>query len=424
MKQKFLVFSIFIIWYFSFSAVFGQAPLPDISSITFKLIGFDVNSLKKDGTRYNNSEQIKINEFWRTMKYLDSYERLQNKFKGNTVFGFDADQADRVDQYKLNTSVSFTRGVFPSEIKVKADYGIILNNSKFIENISNAFIGYDYHPDRINPLGIEHYAFINRFTNQYLGVEQRYEFGVGSIFCFWSNKLTEKGKNENDSIQIINFESNDFNDESGYWKLCNESESCLKLPAKKLTSDDDVFLKKVQKRSIFVIKKLYSKWRFGGLIGIIGEIEKIKFTDSKPIFGGGEYELPLDFNAVYKVRWQVRPVIQWRPSDIVFLEVKPYFKFPFWWAWKEDVFNRPNEDPIDPRFDMRIDSESKLSIKLGKIKSFPNNEVSLNFIYNVYYDNAPNRQLITDQVNPEGNTLALSAGELHRMFRTGVSIDF
>jgi hypothetical protein len=349
---------------------------------------------------------------------------LESKVRGETTINFDTDRSNNQGLFRLNAGVKMQRGVFPSQVNASAFYGVTLLNGKYNENISNAYISYDYHPETANRLLFENFAFANRFSNLFLGVEERYEVGFGTILAGYSNTLTKNGKKEKDKLEKFRFDSSSFEINGNLWKICEDGICYKPFDVANISNEKKSFLVKSQKNATYILKKMYTTFRVGLLVGVFGEFENIKFTDTiisdqnLPIFE------TVDVDPVFKVRWEIRPFIEFRLNDEVFFKTKPYLKLPLPWKWNEDVINPQNETPVDLRQDIRIDWESELTFKMGKIKSLPNSDVSLTVSYNLFFDNSPQRKLLVGQLDIDGRPAILSAPGYHRMLRSGLKISF
>ncbi|MBK7303013.1 MAG: hypothetical protein IPN15_22250 [Saprospiraceae bacterium] len=399
------------------SSVFNTAISQDvIRDLMYKFVGMDTfNTLDK--------EKPIILDFWKSIKFLDKYERDQNKFKGEVSFGLNGDDGDVQDQLKINSGIKITRGIYPGELEFSSNLGVVINNNKFNEDVSNIYLAYDYHPKVWDSLALENFAFLSRFTDGFLGVQQRYEVGVGTIFAYWSKKLTKKGKEEESSLNIIDYDKSKFNAKSGIWGICDASNSqCLIYLNKELKSGDIENLEKAKKETKLSIRKLFSKFRGGVLVGVLFETEKIRFTDSITVLDPSttlvsRKSKEVDFDVTQKLRWEIRPTLDFKPSDSWSLKFRPYFKLPMPWRWYEYEVNGNS----NKRFDYRIDFSTILSITLAE--PAPNKTVGLDFSYNLFYDNAPQRRVLSE-LDPLGNGILFRAGRLHQVYRLGLKIGF
>jgi len=381
-----------------------------VRDLVFKLRGLDEN----DQTDATKKELIK--NFWSELKFLDKYEREQSKFKGEVEFGFNADESDNQSLYKLNAGIKVTRGIYPGELEFSSDLNVVLNNGQFNENVSNLFIAYDYNPR----LWFETFGFTSRFTDAFLGVQQRYEVGGGVIFNWYIGELTKKGEEEKAKLEVFDpIDLDDFNKKAGIWGIC--AEHCTTHKHTPISSKEVTQLKRLNKDTRLSIKKLYSKIRLGFLIGIFAETEKIAFSDSLATNLPNNEKIfrTIDFNPTQKFRWELRPTIEIKPNDTWNLKFYPYYKLPMPWTSNESEIG----GTTDERFDYRFDLQSSLNINL-KTPLTQNKSVVFSLKYNRYFDNSPQRQFIQGFSDPEGNPLLFEAASLHELYVMALKIGF
>jgi len=211
-------------------------------------------------------------------------------------------------------------------------------------------------------------------------------------------------------------DTSDFVGAGSIWRLCNEK-VCTTFGNKELKKDDIQQLKNVEKETELSIRKLFSKFRIGLLLGVLVETEKVSFTDSLDT-DNGKISRMVEFDATQKLRWELRPTIDFKQNSWS-LKIRPYFKFPAPWRWYECEVNKDQKE--SKKFDYRIDLNTTLAINLTNGNT-QNKKVGLEFSYNLYFDNAPNRQFLTGLSNPEGDPLLFSAGRLHQVYNMAVKV--
>ena len=87
---------------------------------------------------------------------------------------------------------------YPSEIEFSTNIGVTLRENTFEEEVAELGISYDYH----HSLGFENYFFARRYTDNFLGIDQRYEAGGGVLFQVWRG-FTEHGKAPRDQVMAF-----------------------------------------------------------------------------------------------------------------------------------------------------------------------------------------------------------------------------
>jgi hypothetical protein len=115
--------------------------------------------------------------------FLDNYEKLEDErtgLSGSVSFGFSGNSAGEGNsEGKGNVEVSLRAGTYPSELSVS--FGADLNFAKdqLEDDVTRMLATYD----RILPSGnTEVYAFVERFSDSFMSIDQRYEIGVGGLF--------------------------------------------------------------------------------------------------------------------------------------------------------------------------------------------------------------------------------------------------
>ena len=89
------------------------------------------------------------------------------------------DTLESTGLHDLNVSIKFTRGNYPNKLTIASDIGVRLNESNtFSETISNLFVSYDHYVR----YWLEGFVFLDRFSNNFLSIDQRYEVGAGLVF--------------------------------------------------------------------------------------------------------------------------------------------------------------------------------------------------------------------------------------------------
>ncbi len=117
---------------------------------------------------------------WESLAFLRAEEDRQRAVKGTITFGLTGDEAGPRSLFKLNTGIALTRGVFPSEITVDSFLGLQLANGQVQEDVTSLKISYDYHTTS----QLEYFAFAERFSDNFLSIQQRYEVGFGALSNF------------------------------------------------------------------------------------------------------------------------------------------------------------------------------------------------------------------------------------------------
>lgn len=371
---------------------------PCIATTQIQDIAEKVLRLEYD-THLTDEEREELLEFEKLVKYLRDFESKERKLNGRAFFGIGGNETDISNLFKITGGVNLKSGTYPYELELSSNIENIVKNGKFEENVSDIDISFDYNPDVGDGLWLENYAFLKRFSNAYLGIDQRYEAGGGVIFNFYSKKLTENGikiqKELNRQPVYKKGEGNTLI--KCYQDICEHIEN-----SQKLTDDEIHELNHIQQNYRNANSKRYSKMRIGILVGVHYESEMAK-AENMLMFNGEEMLMSRSFDATNIIRLELRPTFKFQPNDIFSFKLYPYFKFPI--DFDMDVVEG-DKGQRDVRRDVFLDLQSSMNMRVTKSVS-----ISLRFRY--FYDNAPKRVFITEE---NGNDVLLVGQRKHSNF--------
>ncbi len=349
--------------------------------------------------------QVKsINEFWRIFKEIRDKEMSLDRLKGNAQFGFLGNSSEGDEILRINGGISLQKGSYPQDFEFSTMLNILIDNGELQENLSNLRISYDRFFNTKNGFNMEGYSFINRRSDAYLGLNQRYEIGAGIIFAHWKKKLFPASQAMYDSYceEKISFHSMD-----NQVVVC-DVKNCVPIEARGITPSDFDVLNQAQKRISNTIIKDHTPLRVGFMIGAFYEIESSSHSDSLMTAEGMRF-FSHDFTTVNKFRWEFRPTFDLRFSEGVRLKIRPFFKLPMPWEWETNVDGKKE---IDARLDFPISLTFALSDKFS---------MSINYV--LYYDNAP-PSLLLEEKDVNGNPLYLTANKEHHYYAFQVNYAF
>jgi hypothetical protein len=311
-------------------------------------------------TRINSQD---FEQFQQVQHKIDSLKDLLNGSSTSVSFGFSGNSSNANQLLKLNSNISFQQGTFPFEFSLNLKTETQLKNGVFDERLSDFLMTYDYYPNVGHPekrINRKVFVFLNRYSDAYLGVEEKYEIGFGGALNKWGRGFTKEAQRVDALIDNL--------------------------------SDDSVCLGKIfgtqdYKSELEHVKKANSikgtRVRLAILGGIFYEIEKVVFEDSIPT-SAGIAAYPSNFNATGSLKWEIRPTFEIHFSEDLHFSSKCYLKAPF-----ADIFENEVrlEEAIDSRVDFFIDFQNALSYKINK-------NVEIELEYRLMYDNAPQRAFI------------------------------
>ena len=113
--------------------------------------------------------------FWSGLAFVRAEEDRQRSLRADITFGLTGDETDSRSLFRLNTGIALARAAFPSEVTVVNRLALLLRDGDVQEDVTNLQISYDYHAGR----HLEYFAFAERFADNFLSIQQRYEVGFG-----------------------------------------------------------------------------------------------------------------------------------------------------------------------------------------------------------------------------------------------------
>lgn len=260
-----------------------------------------IDKLQEARIKAHGKDSAELKKIFDVLKFYRFYEKEVEQIKGNAAFGFSGSESNNSSNYDINTNVSLSHGVFPFEKSLSTNFLTNLTNGVFSENISNVDVSFDFHPinysrkikkrdirlkklgnkvirandkyrnafkkklptrdsllmkfeaiknkyynrekkfdqKEVDALWLETFAFLKRFNNSFLGIDQRYEAGAGIIFNFFSkNQLTIKGTQKNTKLSKLPYYSYQ---ETQFWplliKLTNQKDTLVSILKNRINSD-------------------------------------------------------------------------------------------------------------------------------------------------------------------------------------------
>jgi hypothetical protein len=314
----------------------------------------------------NYSQESPFHNYILITDTINDLNKKLNGIKPVIGFGFSGNSSESNDLYRLNSNISLDYGCYPSELNIMLKTETLLING-ITDKISDLFISYDNHHKIGDKRFLESFVFVSRYSDVYLGIDEKYELGVGTLFNYWTLKnLTKEGKTNE---LIIN-------------RLSNYNPDDITL--KKLWIKD-TYSDKVENLKHANIKK-YSKLRLALLVGLFYEIEKVFFEDSIST-NNGKIHYSYKFDGTVQLNWEIRPTLELYFGDNINLKLKPYLKMPLPGKYLSIVEYNNTKDS-------RVDYFIDFPVSIG-YKANGNMELSIN--YRFMYDNAPQRKyLIVD----------------------------
>jgi len=349
--------------------------------------------LSKDDTPQNKKWIKRFEEVKKFFEFLNTKNEELNRLNISVGAGFKGDWSGKKELYKLDIESEISKGIYPNEFRFKAGASIQLNDKTLQEDVTSLMVNYDHH---FKPW-LEVYGFVERFSNSYLSIKQRYEIGTGISFELDLLDTTKK----------IDKELNTMKDkpEKGYEKFKNihgnitdeiykefreyldklEDDSPDKKLAINLLRSKYEDLEKEEKRIKQAFKKKYAKLSVGLAMSLFSELEQaeikayfdeIKEENGEQVIQKATETTSILLDMEHRFRFVLRPSVVVRPTDDLTLMAFKYFKYPL---------NSPYQNG---KHDYRTDELIRAQLVLKKDAGGAE-KVSLIIEYQQHYDNFP-----------------------------------
>jgi len=139
------------------------------------------------------------------IKNLRKFYRQEIDLNGTVGVSFNSDFSENIENTRIGTNFEIDKGVFPIEADFSASFQTIFQENLVQQRVSDIDVSIDYHPFKKSPV-FETYAYANRYADSFLGFDQRFEVGSGFIFNWYTGKFTDKGKDNEELLDKIDFD--------------------------------------------------------------------------------------------------------------------------------------------------------------------------------------------------------------------------
>jgi hypothetical protein len=328
---------------------------------------YDDADLKLDRSELTHAKQ-RYKDFWDGLKELRSQEAKERALTGAISVGFSGDSTGRTagSLYKINLSGEVSRGTHPAELRFLANVTSQIKDGKSAEDSSRYSLSYEYD---VEPHEI--YAFAERTSDSYLGIDSRYEAGVGWKFHkILAKRQPAEVKRIRRFFKVlpkIAMVLPDVHTQPTLAPITTEA------GRKTLKSKAQPILQAIQER--------IAQFEVDLAVSVFSEFEQAHVTSDVTVDGALLEDRAIAAAAEQLFRFSLRPGLHWRPATWIHLSVLPYFKGPLFGDWTRTRNG-------DSRLDYRWDIFTELTTKLGTEET-GSERVSLVLKYDYHYDNFP-----------------------------------
>ncbi len=315
---------------------------------------------------------------WESLAFLRAEEDRQRAIKGTVSFGLTGDEAGARSLFKLNTGISLTRGVYPSEVTVDSFLGLQLLNGQLQEDVTSLKLSYDYHATR----RVQYFAFAERFSDSFLSIQQRYEVGFGARVSFDVGRV---GDWRDTDRQFASLERNLPGVRTAVATLSAPAQARLQATGVLDPARFDTTLGNLQQ----MVRDRQTRLVVGMAASIFAEIEHAAIeVVSSPLPGNDTAQAPtrskITLDGIQRYRLNLRPTIRFRPSREVLIRVYPYLKLPL------DGPTHVTLPGGGRKLDYRRDVLSEMTWTI-RPEETGLESVDLVFTFNHFFDSAPPR---------------------------------
>lgn len=274
------------------------------------------------------------------------------------------------ESHRADVGLALRRGTYPGELGFFAEMGVSLADGRFSENVSRLHTAYDHY---INPF-VEGYVFLDRLSDQFLSIDQRYEVGVGVVFdlhplqfVFNRHEVTSRGQE-----RLAKVRNHSVVTDSALvlrWLACLGEVNRTAAPGRRWSADSATawrLLEKVRRdrqTAVDGIRKTTSRLRLALLLGSLAELERATITLSTT----PPQSVPIPGTRTY--RWSVRPTVVVRPWEAIALRVDYYWK-PAFAGFREAADPRRDDYRRDIRIGLSADGDASGAGKLSATLEF------------------------------------------------------
>ena len=299
----------------------------------------------------------RVLEGWKAWQKIQS-ELEPLTFSLSAGYVGDSSSARQVD--KLDVGAGLAKGGYPDEFHF--DFAssnqlrrYLTTGGSSVENFITLQTSYERH---LLPF-FKVFGFMERFTDTYLNIQQRYEAGIG-IKGEAEIGLTRGGREKTDAVKAYRTALSEARKtpagESG-------------LPPEALAVDESKI-----RRTLTALRKKHSVLALGLIVTVLAEVERaeIELNDGSK----------LTLAPSRRFRLSVRPGLTYVISEGLSIKWKTYFKLP--------VFGPTQAQAFDGRslYDMRSDTLVTLRYDLPGAPSWAR-KISLLAEYKYFFDNVP-----------------------------------
>lgn len=282
------------------------------------------------------SDTLSSNALLGLLKAIADEQEAQRKLTFEVGAALSSDDADgggslnAAENHRADVSLALRRGSYPGELGFATNFGVSLADGRFSENISQLHVSYDHY---IGPQ-VQPFVFLNRLSDQFLSIDQRYEVGSGiviDVHPFRVYKSDEQTPSGRDRLRKISADSLLDDRYVLTWMNCLQKAYAVASGGTNFAKDSLLIrgllerVRKERRRVSDGVRKTTSWLRAAMLFEVIAELERA--TIAVKDAAGNELATPVPGRRTY--RWAIRPTIVLRPFEALTIRADYYYKHAF-----------------------------------------------------------------------------------------------
>jgi len=354
---------------------------------------------------------------------LSKFMKIKNEVEHTSISveaGYNGDICSHDQRQLINLSTSINKEIYPIAFRFKAGTVFSSKGNQSQDQVTTFLVNLDYN---VEPW-LKTYGFVERFTDTFMNIKERYETGVGVKFEL---DILDPAK-ETNKTNVKLGEDKEFIENNLLIEIellkgalsCAETQQCMKEAGIDVKTIGE-FLESVKDEADklkHACKKQRTKINLGLAITAMSEMEQAAdlISDVLDIKTKQKIDtLNYFFNPTQRYRIVFRPSILYKINDYLSLYYYTYFKEPL---------GRPVYD--NGKRDWRSDSLFDAKIDLLKNTSW-GGEASVILEYQRSYDNAPphiSSQKINELIGIGETINRTSADKRHDIILIKIGVKF
>ena len=290
--------------------------------------------------------------FWSGLTFVRTEEDRQRSLRADITFGLNGDETDSRSLFRFNTGIALARAAYPSEVTVVSRLALQLRDGDVQEDVTSLQISYDYHSAH----NVEYFAFAERFADNFLSIQQRYEVGFGARGGITIGR-TGAWREVDQQFEDV---------ERGLPEV--DRALATAAPAARAgrtgpAPDDIARLRTALTHLRRSYRERHARVFVGLAASVFAELERAELdlvrTDLAPATPAAAVpvRVKVPLAGTHRYRLTLRPTLRVRPSGDVLITVLPYYKLPL-----DGPRRVPGQDGVLAR---AFDSRTKEWLSLG-----------------------------------------------------------